>query len=122
MLVSLYDDIRLQAGQHANREDTSLWRRFSALYQDGRIRWVQIPEWLTGHAANAKRLVPCHLRTITMSRNPALSAPLTLLFSVFARPAVPDHSLPACDSHAQRVANHRAFHSMPIEANACGAV
>ncbi|MGF6956031.1 hypothetical protein QFZ97_001896 [Paraburkholderia youngii] len=47
MLVTLYDDIRLQAGQHANREDTSLWRWFSALYQDGRIRWCKSPNgWL----------------------------------------------------------------------------
>jgi hypothetical protein len=42
--------------------------------------------------------------------------------TVFVPPAPSDRSLPLCDGHVPTIANHRAIHSMPIEANACGAV
>ena len=44
------------------------------------------------------------------------------ILTVFARPALSDRPLPACDGHSPGIANDHAVHSMPIDASACGAV
>jgi hypothetical protein len=41
MLAITRDDIRNAAAKNADREDATLWRWFSDLYEDGRIRWCR---------------------------------------------------------------------------------
>ena len=42
MLVS-FDSLRRQAAKHADKDDACLWRWFSELYEEGRIRWCRSP-------------------------------------------------------------------------------
>lgn len=42
-----FDTVRTRAAKHADKEDASLWRWFSELYEEGRIRWCRSPQgWL----------------------------------------------------------------------------
>lgn len=47
MSTTHHEQLRLQAARRANEEDTSLWRWFCGLYDEGRIRWCKAAEgWL----------------------------------------------------------------------------
>jgi hypothetical protein len=47
MLAITRDDIRNTAAKNADREDATLWRWFSDLHEDGRIRWCRAARgWL----------------------------------------------------------------------------
>jgi hypothetical protein len=40
-MLASFDSRRKQAAMHADKDDASLWRWFSALYEEGRIRWCR---------------------------------------------------------------------------------
>jgi hypothetical protein len=47
MMSMNLDSVRSFAAQTANEEDASLWRWFSATYEEGRIRWCESSQgWL----------------------------------------------------------------------------
>ncbi|BFG75587.1 hypothetical protein PTKU46_36200 [Paraburkholderia terrae] len=47
MLAITRDTVRSEAAKLADREDATLWRWFSELYEDGRIRWCRSAQgWL----------------------------------------------------------------------------
>jgi hypothetical protein len=41
MLVISHDNVRRAAAKRADKDDASLWRWFSELYDEGRIRWCR---------------------------------------------------------------------------------
>ncbi len=41
MFEARHETVRVEAQRLANAEDASLWRWFSALYDEGRIRWCR---------------------------------------------------------------------------------
>ncbi|BFG80117.1 hypothetical protein PTKU46_81510 [Paraburkholderia terrae] len=47
MLAITRDNVRSEAAKLADKEDATLWRWFSELYEDGRIRWCRSAQgWL----------------------------------------------------------------------------
>lgn len=47
MLAVTRDNVRSEAAKLADKEDATLWRWFSELYEDGRIRWCRSAQgWL----------------------------------------------------------------------------
>ena len=47
MLAITRDNVRSEAAKLADKEDAMLWRWFSELYEDGRIRWCRSAQgWL----------------------------------------------------------------------------
>jgi len=47
MLTIRHEHARSKAAKVANEEDAFLWRWFSGLYEEGRIRWCRAPQgWL----------------------------------------------------------------------------
>lgn len=47
MLAITRDTVRSEAAKLADRDDATLWRWFSELYEDGRIRWCRSAQgWL----------------------------------------------------------------------------
>jgi hypothetical protein len=47
MLAITRDNVRSEAAKLADKEDATLWRWFSGLYEEGRIRWCRSAEgWL----------------------------------------------------------------------------
>ena len=47
MLAIIQDNVRSEAAKRADNEDATLWRWFSGLYDEGRIRWCRSAQgWL----------------------------------------------------------------------------
>lgn len=47
MLAITRDSVRSEAAKNADRDDATLWRWFSEMYEDGRIRWCRSAQgWL----------------------------------------------------------------------------
>ncbi|SAK81297.1 hypothetical protein AWB76_05520 [Caballeronia temeraria] len=47
MLAIIQDTVRRDAAKQADKDDATLWRWFSGLYDEGRIRWCRSAQgWL----------------------------------------------------------------------------